>query len=129
FWPTWTSRWGSAGTPRSTRSAPRVSSSTRAERGLLALGLVLEHLAEGALQLRGHALLEQREQRLGGEGAQRVHSLDQLVPALVGLTGALKGLPELFEEQPRERARDRFAIAADALDERERRVQRDPERD
>ena len=48
-----------------------------------------EHLAEGVLQLSGHALLEQRKQRLRCERTQRPDPCDQLVPALVGLAGSV----------------------------------------
>src|SRR5580692_9094866 len=63
-----------------------------------ALGLVLEHLAEGILQLSGHALLEQREQRLGGQRSERADARDQLVPALIGLAGLVEGLPQLSKK-------------------------------
>src|SRR5207248_4962426 len=76
---------------------------------LLALGLMLDDLAEGALELGGHGLLEEREQGLGRERAQPLDRLDQLVPALLGLTFALEGPPQLAEEQLGERARDRVA--------------------
>ena len=89
--------------PLSARRAPAV----------LALGLVLEHLAERVLELGGHPLLEQRQQRLGGQRAQRVDRLDQLVPALVRLAGLVERLPQLLQEQLREGSRDRLAVAAD----------------
>jgi len=65
---------------------------------------VLDHLAEGVLQLGGHPQLEQREQRLRGEGPEGVDALDQLLPALVGLARLVEGLPQLFEEELREAA-------------------------
>src|ERR1035437_4274356 len=92
------------------------------------IDFVLDHPAERRLQLSGHALLEQRQQRLGGESSQRADGLDQLVPLLVGLAGLLERLPQLAQEQLRERARDRLAVAADPLHQHERGVQPDAQR-
>src|SRR5207244_9183714 len=98
---------------RSSRACASISPrAPRPERRcLLALGLLLDHFAEGAFQLCRHRLLEQCEQRLGGERAQRAHRGDQLVPALLRLTRLLERPPHLLEEQPREGARDRVAVA------------------
>ena len=96
-------------------------------RFLPALGLVLDHFPEGVFELRGHPLLEEREQRLGGERPEGVDGVDELLPALVRLTRAFEGLPQLPEVEPCEGSRDRFAVAVDAFDEGECGAQRDPE--
>src|ERR1039458_3932348 len=70
---------------------------------LPAPGLMLDHFSEGILELCGHTLLEQCEQRLGGQGSERVDGVDDLIPVIVGLTGPLEGLPQLSEVEPRER--------------------------
>ena len=63
---------------------------------------MLDHFSEGVLELGGHPLLEEREQRLGGERSERVDRVDQLLPLFVRLIGLIEGFPQLLEDEPRE---------------------------
>src|SRR5215210_3144095 len=96
---------------------------------LLPLRPAVELAPERLLRRLRHALLEDRDERLGGERAQLLERHEHGRPVRVGLARLVERLPHPVEEQLDEGVGDAVGVARDALDDVERLVERDPEVD
>src|SRR3954451_10823548 len=60
-----------------------------------------------------HALVEDGDERFGGQRAQALQGLADLGPVGIWLPGGGEGLPDALPEQAHERSADRVGVVAD----------------